>query len=231
MRVVILQPSFLPWKGYFHQVNSADIFVFYDDVQYDKNGWRNRNKIKTCQGTQWITVPILTKGRFGQAIRDVEINNRIKWGKKIWNSISMNYNKSPYFSEYVTFFEETLLSEWSFVCELDIFLIQKISEFLGIKTEFVRSSDLNIVGDRMERIINICKHFSADHYLTGPSAVSYNVNEIFEENNIKLEYQSYIYPEYPQQYGKFVGDVSIIDLLFNCGASSSDFIWRYMINE
>lgn len=225
VRVVILQPSFLPWKGYFHQIERADIFVFYDDVQFDKHGWRNRNRIKTPQGAQWISVDVLTKGNFGQLIKDVAINNDVNWNRRIWNAITMNYRKCPYFEDYAGCIEEALFKKWDLLSEIDIYLTERIAGILNCGTEFHRSSRLPVAGDRMSRIINICKYFGADRYLTGPSARNYLVDGLFLDNGIVLEYQNYDYPSYPQRYGEFIGDVSIIDLLFNCGPSSSRFIW------
>ena len=225
MRVVILQPSFLPWKGYFHQIRRADVFVFLDDVQYDKHGWRNRNRIKTEQGAQWISVDVLTKGSFGQQIREVKINNGVEWSRRIWKAITMNYRKSPYFIDYADMLEEALFAGWEFLSELDIHLTKKIAGLLECGTAFYRSSELDVAGDKMSRIINICKHFKADRYLTGPSARSYLVDDLFLENDILLEYQDYDYPPYPQRYDDFIGDVSIIDMLFNCGPATPHFIW------
>ena len=225
MRVVILQPSFLPWKGYFHQIKRANVFVFLDDVQYDKHGWRNRNKIKTPQGAQWISVDVLTKGKFGQAIKDVAINNGVNWNERIWKAIKMNYQKCPYFREHAAYLEEALFTKWEMLSEFDMFLTKKIARELNLKAEFYQSSELHVDGDKIERIINICKLFKADRYLTGPSARNYLVDDLFRRNGIVLEYQAYDYRPYPQQYGEFIGDVSIIDVLFNCGAESSRYIW------
>ena len=225
MRVVILQPSFLPWKGYFHQIKRADVFVFLDDVQYDRHGWRNRNRIKTPQGAQWISVDVLTKGNFGHEIREVMINNRVEWNQRIWRAITMNYGKCPYFGEYAAGLEEVLFTKWDTLSELDIRLTKMIAGWLGCETAFHRSSELDVTGDKISRIIALCRHFNADRYLTGPSARNYLVDDLFLTNGIVLEYQDYVYPPYPQRYGEFIGEVSIIDVLFNCGPAAPHFIW------
>jgi hypothetical protein len=226
MRIVILQPSYLPWRGYFHQLFRSDVFVFYDDVQYDKNGWRNRNRIRTSIGWQWITVPILTKGRFGQAINEVRINNSERWREKHWRAIQQAYQRAPFFQEYAPFFKHVYTREREMLADLDIHLTIEIAKLLGVqRTRFVRSSDLGIKGDRVGRILNICKHFGAKEYLVGPSAQAYMMDELFTREGIRVEYQQYDYPSYPQVYQPFVPQLSIIDLLFNCGPHAGHYIW------
>jgi hypothetical protein len=220
MRVVILQPSYLPWLGYFDQIAKADFFVFYDDVQFDKNGWRNRNKIKTPQGGLWLTVPVRLKNHLELPINNVEIDNLQNWKNKHFNSLEINYSKAPFFLNYCKFFKETYSRHWDYISELDIYLTVEISRILGIKTQFFRSSELGIKGDKTSRLINICKHFAADRYLTGDSAKDYLDQDMFRANSIDLEYQDYHHPEYPQLYGDFIQHMSIVDLLFNCGRES-----------
>jgi len=226
MRVVVLQPSYLPWLGYFDQINRADVFVFYDDVQYDKNGWRNRNRIKTPQGRQWVTVPVVTKNRFGASINEVDIDSRTNWSAKHMKTLSQNYSRSPYFKEYVSTFEEAYSKEWGKIADLDIAFIEAISEVLGIETTFVRSSELDIRGDRLERLLEICLKFGAEHYLTGDSAKDYMDEELFASHGIKVEYQNYIHPVYTQLHGEFLSHLSVVDLLFNCGPESLSIISR-----
>ncbi len=226
MRVVVLQPSYLPWLGYFDQIERADTFVFYDDVQYDKNSWRNRNRIKTSQGGQWITVPVLTKHRFGANINEIEINNNTPWASKHLKMLAQNYSKGPYFKEYIGLFESIYSREWMKLADLDIELVESISKVLGINTEFVLSSELNVKGDRLERLMDICLKLGADRYLTGNSAKDYMDEEAFAARGIEVEYQDYRHPDYPQLYGEFVSHLSIVDLLFNCGPQSLSIISR-----
>ncbi len=228
MKIAIIQPSFLPWRGYFHLIQRSDIFVFYDDVQYDKDSWRNRNIIKTKNGPQWITVPVLKKNRFGQKINEVMINNIPEgaWQKKIWNAILMNYRKSRYFNKFAPFFEPIFSRSWEKLVDLDIFTTVSICDILGIKRNFFRSSELAVSGDRITRLVNICKKLNADHYISGPSAANYiKRDDEFTQNGIKLEFHNYGYSGYEQLYGEFLPQVSIIDLLFNCGKKSGDYIW------
>jgi hypothetical protein len=221
VRVAILQPSYLPWLGYFDQIYRADTFVFYDDVQYDKHGWRNRNKIKTPQGWQWLTVPVLTKGRFGKLIYEMEIDNHAPWAEKHLKSIQVNYHKSPYYHAYIKYFEKIYLKEWQYLADLDIELIKLITNLLGMGNKmFIRSMELGVKGDRLERLINICQLFKADNYLTGQAARNYLDEKLFAKAGIKVEYQNYKHPAYPQLYGDFIPHLSVIDLLFNCGPES-----------
>jgi hypothetical protein len=226
MRVVVLQPSYLPWLGYFDQIDRADVFVFYDDVQYDKNGWRNRNRIKTPQGWAWITVPVLTRERFGAAINEVEIDNRAPWARKHLKTLSQNYSRSPYYGEYIGLFEDIYFREWEKIADLNMALIKAITGALGTDVRFACSSELNLQGDRLGRLVEICLEFGADRYLTGDSARDYMDRKVFSARGIQVEYQNYRHPVYPQLYGEFISHLSIVDLLFNCGPESLSIIAR-----
>ncbi len=220
-----IQPSYIPWKGYFHQIQKSDIFVFLDDVQYDKHSWRNRNKIKTSNGLIWLTVPVLTKKRFGQSIMEVQINNRNNWRKKHLKAIHMNYIKAPFFNKHKEFLASVYEREWKLLVDLDIYLTVEISKLLGIKTNFIRASEIQLKQDKIHRLIDLCKILNIDTYLTGPLARNYLTAEMFEKEGLKLEFQEYYYNEYPQLYGDFVHNVSIIDTLFNCGEEAGEYIW------
>ncbi len=220
-----IQPSYIPWKGYFHQIQKSDIFVFLDDVQYDKHSWRNRNKIKTSNGLIWLTVPVLTKKRFGQSIMEVQINNRNNWRKKHLKALHMNYVKAPFFNKYKEFLASVYEREWKLLVDLDIYLTVEISKLLGIKTNFIRASEMQLKQDKIHRLIDLCKILNIDTYLTGPLARNYLTAEMFEKEGLKLEFQEYYYNEYPQLYGDFVHNVSIVDTLFNCGEEAGEYIW------
>jgi hypothetical protein len=228
MDIVIIQPNFLPWRGYFHLIQKSDIFVFYDDVQFDKNSWRNRNIIKTKQGKQWITVPVLQKNRFGQKINEVDIdnvNNGI-WRKKIWSTIYHNYKQAKHFNKMSGFFEDLFSKGWNRLVDLNIYSTKAICDILGIRRKFYRSSELIITGDRISRLVNICRELGGKRYISGPSARDYIKSESeFLKNGIDLEFHQYVYPTYPQLHGHFIPDVSIVDLLFNCGKDSPAYIW------
>jgi hypothetical protein len=218
--VVILQPMYLPWLGYFEQIYRSDVFVFYDDVQYEKNSWQNRNKIKTPNGWQWLTVPVSRKNLFGKLIYEVEINNQIPWKRKHLKALQVNYSRSPYFNKYIKYFEKIYSKDWQYLADLNIKLIKTICQILGLKREFIRSRELNIKGEQSERLVKICQSFNADLYFSGQSAKNYLKEDLFFKAGIKVEYQNYKHPQYPQLFGEFIPYLSVIDLLFNCGPKS-----------
>jgi hypothetical protein len=163
MIIGILQPGYLPWLGFFDQMYRSDVFVIYDDVQYDKEGWRNRNKIKTGSGVQWLTVPVLIKFEEHPLISEVKINNTVNWRKKHLYSIKQNYSKAPFFDKYIHIFEEAYLKVWEYLIDIDMYFILKLAECLGMENKkMARSSTLNIEGDRIGRLLKICKLFNAD---------------------------------------------------------------------
>jgi hypothetical protein len=225
MKIVVLQPLYLPWVGYFDQIHQSDVFVFYDDVQYSKQSWQSRNKIKSQTGWQWLIVSILKKSQDERLICNMEIDNHRSWFKKHLQSIKLNYRKSPYYDDYIGHFELIYSKEWRYLVELDIKCIKLICELLGLKRKFVRSSQLKVEKtDRVKRLINICQLFDADEYLTGELAKDYLNEKLFDDAGIKVEYQQYRHPEYPQLYGEFIPYLSVVDLLFNCGPESLKII-------
>ena len=227
-RGAIIQPSFLPWRGFFDIIHRSDIFVFLDDVQFDKHSWRNRNKIKTANGTQWVTVPVLVTGKFGQKILETKIRNNISWKKKILNAIYYSYKKSTFFEEYFPTLEESLSREWDLIADLDIFLTEEIMKMLGIKTVTCRSSVLGITAiDKNERILQICQKAGISCYISGPSAKDYMNSTFYKRNGITVEFMDYNYPSYQQLYRPFDPQVSIIDLLFNMGPEAPRYIWGH----
>lgn len=229
MKFAVIQPSYLPWRGYFHQIQKADLFVFYDDVQFDKHGWRNRNRIKGPNGSEWITIPVLSKSNVSQglAIKDVKINPSDKrWRRKHWSMISQYYGKSDFFSEYSQLVAPFLEDPYELLADLTVDLTIAIARKMGIQTEFHRSSDLSLPSDRNERLIAIAKHFEATDYISGPSAEAYLDAGAFEEAGINVEFMTYDYPEYPQLFPPFDPQVSILDLLFAVGPKANEFIWR-----
>lgn len=221
MRVAILQPSYLPWLGYFDQMFKSDVFVVYDDVQYDKNGWRNRNRIKTPQGPQWLTVPVLTKGRNFPLNREVEINNTVSWQEKQLRSIVQNYTKAPFFNEHIGPVRGVLERHWRLLTELNMAFIHVLMERLALKTRIYFSSDLKIPNmGKTERLIKVCQYFGADTFLEGDRGRDYIDETLFMRAGIQLEFHGYTHPVYHQLYGKFVPYMSVIDLLFNHGDDS-----------
>ncbi len=221
MVVGILQPGYLPWLGFFEQMYRSDIFVIYDDVQYNKHGWRNRNRIKTANGVQWLTVPVLVKFKEYPLIYAVRIDNNMNWRKKHLLSIKQNYSRAPFYKEYIDVFEDAYSREWEYLIDIDMYFIVKLAECLGMNNKkIVRPSTLNVEGDRIQRLIDICKIFKADTFYEGAAGRNYIDESYFTEHEIKVEYQDYKHPIYSQLYGDFVPYLSVVDLLFNHGEES-----------
>ncbi len=221
--LAVLQPGYLPWLGFFDQLARSDVFVFYDDVQYDKNGWRNRNRIKTPAGPHWLTVPVNVK-HLGQRICDVEIENRSNWSKKHLGSIRQYYGKAPYFKDYFPAIESLLEQQWEKIIDLDLALIDQFVQWFGIDTEFYRSSQLNVQGERNERLLNLCLRFGAERYLSGNAAQDYLDVDLFKSSGVEVCWQNYQHPVYPQILGDFIPYLSALDLLLNCGKESAEII-------
>jgi len=225
MRLVCLQPGFLPWTGFFDQLDRSEIFVIYDTVSYDRGGWRNRNRIKTQQGIQWLTVPVIVNGF--PLIRDVKIDNHDNWAVKHLKSIKQNYSRAPYFKDYIGIFEEVYSKSWEYLIDIDMAFIMKIRECLGNGTTIEFASNLKIEGERTQRLVDMCLKLGATEFLEGHAGKGYLQGEgeqLFKEKGINLVYQDYKHPVYPQLYGEFVSHLSVIDLLFNCGKESLNII-------
>lgn len=222
-RISILQPSYIPWLGYFEQINKVDAFVFYDDVLYTKNDWRNRNKIKTPTGTVWLTIPVNIKNRLTDylLIKDVTFADKNILKKHI-KAIELNYKKAPFFKEFFPILTLLFNKRYIFLSDFNIIVIKAISNFLDIKkVNFLKSSDLSITNPNpTDRLIGICKNLKATHYLTGNSAKNYLDEKLFAKNGIILEYQEYKHPTYKQLWGDFIPYLSVIDLIFNEGHDS-----------
>lgn len=226
-KIAIIQSNYIPWKGYFDIINDANIFIFYDDVQYTKNDWRNRNKIKTQHGIHWLTVP--TESKINTAIFEVTLPDK-KWQKKHWKTILQNYIKAPYFEKYKEFFEDIYLKkQWNFLSELNQYIIKSISNtFLKSCTEFQDSREYSLSGNKSDRLISLIKQTKARTYITGPAAKQYINEKKFKEEGIQIEYKDYShYPEYNQFFLPFAHQVSIIDLLFHTGENAPYYIWGH----
>ena len=227
MKCVILQPSYIPWRGYFHQIYKADIFVFYDDVQYDKHGWRNRNRIKTHQGTKWLTIPVLSHAApiHHTPINQVFIDQRQPWNRKHWMTLSHSYGKAPFLAQFADLLEAAYRQPQELLADFTIELTIALARELGIvHTRFIRASTLPGTGAKTERLIQILNCLGADHYISGPAAKSYIDESQFDLAGIRLEYMEYNYPEYEQLYPPFDPQVSIFDLMFMTGSDALDYI-------
>lgn len=226
MNVVILQPSYIPWRGYFDQIRRADLFIFYDDVQYDKHGWRNRNQIKTHQGKQWLTIPVHSKGATqGALIKDIRIDWSKPWARSHLKALTVSYSKAPCFKEYLPLLNDLYQRNDEFLADFTVESSILLARTLGFNsTEFIRSSKLtDITGRKADRVINVLKQVGATHYICGPSASSYMEPEKFDAAGITFEYINYNYPEYSQMYPPYDPYVSILDLIFMTGNEASGY--------
>jgi hypothetical protein len=229
--LVVLQPGYLPWLGFFDQMRRADVFVYYDDVQFDKHGWRNRNRVKAPAGPYWLTVPVRHRGLGQPRILDVEIDNRVPWARRHIGSIRQFYARAPYLQRYVPELEELLQRPWERLVDLDLAVADRMCAWLGLRPHVARSSALGIQGERSERLLEFCLHFGADRYLSGNAAKNYLDVELFARHGIAVEWQNYRHPEYPQQHGDFVPYLSALDLLLNCGDESGAILASSMEME
>ncbi|ANQ50220.1 WbqC family protein [Flammeovirga sp. MY04] len=224
-KIAILQSNYIPWKGYFDIINMVDTFVLFDDMQYTKRDWRNRNKIITKDGLKWLSIPVETKGKFEQKIEETKISDK-KWAKNHWMTIKSNYSKAKYFKEYEDIFENFYLTNSDeYLSQINYKLITIICDILEIKTKIIFSNTLSTEGNKNDRLINICNELNGGTYLSGPAAKSYLDEELFYKNNIKVEWMNYSgYPEYQQLSSNFEHGVSIIDLIFNLGKESKKYL-------
>jgi hypothetical protein len=222
--VAIHQPQYLPYLGFFHKLCRCDIFVALDNVQFQKNGLQNRNKIKTRQGWQWLTVPVLQD--FGQPIMEVVINRNVPWQRKHCNAIASNYGRAPFFNEFGPSLKLLLEQEWHRLNQLDMALAKWAMEALSIETPIVHASELSVEGNQTELLIAICQAVGADCYLSGTGGRRYMDLEAFAAAGITVEWQTFTSPVYPQLFPQveFVPDLSAVDAIFNCGAKARSFL-------
>jgi len=222
-KVAILQSNYIPWKGYFDMIAAVDEFILYDDVQFTKNDWRNRNQIKTPQGVMWLTVPV--GQNINRRIRDVELPNN-KWQAGHWKILESNYRRAPYFEEVAAIFEPLYRQcQYTHLSALNRVLIEAVCAYLGITTKISNSWEYQPVEGKTERLVDLCIQAGATEYISGPSARSYIEESIFTERGVKLSWFGYEgYLKYPQLWGEFAHGVTILDLLFNCGKDSHRFM-------
>lgn len=232
MKVGIIQPNYIPWRGYFDFINSVELFVYLDDVQYTRRDWRNRNRIKTANGLIWLTVPVhFSREHQNLEIEKVKIDYDQDWVDKHIESVKQAYAKSCYFGRFSQEFFDLLRQKFDSIASLDIRINRWIMEKLGIKTKVIRSSGLNGAGSKTDRLLDILKKVGATSYLSGPSAKNYLDEGKFRKAGIGLEYKTYVYEEYPQLFGTFEAKVSVLDLLFNCGSDSMRYLKSLEPNE
>jgi hypothetical protein len=224
MRVAIHQPQYLPWLGYFDKLDSADVFVILDTVQYKKHEWQNRNRIRTKgrDGWQWLTVPIID--RFPERIDLVEINGRNDWPRKHSHALELHYGKAPHWAPVGPELLALLQRPWARICDLNVAVLDLICRHLGITTRRVLASTLLARDEQTGRLIDLCRAVGGTQYLAGQGGQGYMDFGQFAAAGIGVQVQTYHHPEYPQRYTPFVSHLSVIDLLFNCGPQSLEIL-------
>ena len=220
-RVAIMQPTYLPWLGYFGLLSSVDLFIYLDNVQFSKRSWQQRNQIKTTSGAQWLSVPVLSRGKRDQVIRDTLIDSQSNFAKKHSNSISISYSKARHYSEFSASLLDTLNGNHSNLSELNIELIGLISSWLGITTPILKASELECSGNSAALLASLCSTVGAKEYISPPGSRCYlEASSDFEAARIPIYYFRFEHPKYSQLHGDFLPFMSVIDMIFNCGAES-----------
>jgi len=224
MKVAVIQSNYIPWRGYFDIMHDADVFVFYDDVQYTVNDWRNRNRVKTANGVVWLTIPVGDQN--DRRICDVVIRDQ-GWPRKHWMTIEQSYHGAPGFARYRDFFRSFYTRSWESLSVLNQTLVRAIAgDLLGIRTQILDSRDYNLEGKGSDRLLMLLKKMGATDYISGPSAQRYLDAEAYAREGVRVHWKDYShYPEYPQLHGPYASDLSVVDLLLNCGEDAASYIW------
>jgi len=223
MKVGIIQSNFLPWLGYFDFIQETDLFIIHDDLQYTKGDWRNRNRIKTPRGVEWITVPVHYHNT-SQLIDETPVDYSSPWAKRMLNRIRESYRHAPCFEPYFSQLNDLLMQPVDSLSDLNLRLIYWICRSLEIGTPIKMSRAYHPQGTKTERLVGLLTQVKASTYLSGPAAQAYLIPEMFEQAGIRLEYKQYHYPEYEQLYPPFVLNVSVIDLLFMKGKDARFYL-------
>jgi hypothetical protein len=222
MTVSIHQPQYLPWLGFYDKVDRADVYVILDTVQFKKNEYQNRNRIKTAQGWQWITVPV--GYRFPQRIDEVTVNNESPWAHKHRQALVTNYSGSPHFDHVFPALDAILQTRWDRISDLNRRTVEVLMGLLDIDTPVRSAGEWELSDDPTGRLVDICKRLDAGTYLSGAGGRNYLDLAQFEEAGIHVVFQEFSHPEYAQQFGTFEPYMSTVDLLFNCGPESLNII-------
>jgi len=217
-KLAAVQSSYLPWKGYFDLIHAVDEFVLFDDAQYTRRDWRNRNRIKTCDGPLWLTIPVMTRGHYLSPIRCITVSDP-GWAERHWKTIENAYARAPHFRTYAgrlsALYHETRRERLS---EINRAFIEALCHVLGIRSRLSWSMDYRMGEGRTQRLVALCEQAGADCYVSGPSARAYLDEEMFQRAGITLQFFDYSgYPEYEQLHPPFDHHVSVLDLLFSVG--------------
>lgn len=229
LRVGVIQSSYIPWRGYFDFIDSVDLFVIYDDVQYSTGSWRNRNQLKTASGLKWITVPV--KKKLGLAIDETEIEYGQPWLEQHRGLLRASLGKTPHHRDAIALWDEGTAAVARTIGELNVNLLMPVCRYLGIATPIIHSRPLGLTGARTERLVALLRAVQGTTYVSGPAAKSYLDVEAFRRHGIGLEFKSYSYRPYPQPFGPFAGAVSILDLIANVGPAARAYLKSETPNE
>ncbi|MEH2610425.1 WbqC family protein [Bradyrhizobium sp. AZCC 1693] len=224
MRICIIQSCYIPWKGFFDLIGRCDEYVVFDSAQYVKRHWHNRNRIKTANGVEWLTIPVIVKGRFDQSIDEVEIEK--PWAEKHWRAIELAYKRAAFFDQFAPMVKGwyEAADKLSHLSEVNLLFLKGIAGLLGLQTRLVSDAIYPSQGVKTERLLGIARAAGADHYLSGPSARAYFDEHMFSSAGIATEWMSYEgYPEYPQLHGSFEHAVTVLDVLFNTGPQARQY--------
>lgn len=225
MKVAIHQPQYLPWPPYLMKMAEADLFIVLDSVDYQKNGLHNRNQVKTPQGACWLTVPV--RAKLGEPLVDVQIDTTSNWARKHWQTLLNNYRKAAGFGTLAGPFEALYQVEWTSLVELNLAALKLLTDAMGIATPWRRSSQMQARGKASDLVLQLCREAGATTYVCGVGGKNYMDESAFEAAGIRIEYRPPVLPQpYPQQYPKsgFINDLSVVDLLFNCGPDWSRYL-------
>jgi|SRR5579872_560155 len=227
MIVSINQPAYLPWLGYFHRIAVSDAHIVLDQVQFEKNSFANRNKVRTREGWCWLTVPVKTASKFGDlCIHEIEIANERQWAAKHWQTLRLNYSRAPFFGLHAAFLESIYTRSWGKLADLTGEITAYLLDAFGIKTKLYFSSAMKASGKKDELVLNLCREVGATVYLSGPLGRNYLQEELFREHQIAVRYDDYHHPEYRQVYPGFEPYMAALDLLFNAGPASLEIILK-----
>jgi hypothetical protein len=227
MIVSINQPAYLPWLGYFHRIAVSDAHIVLDQVQFEKNSFTNRNKVRTGEGWCWLTVPVKTSGKFGDlSINSLEIADERPWAAKHWETLRLNYSKAPFFAQHAPFFEGIYARPWEKLSDLARAITAYLLEAFKIETKIYFASQMSALGKKDELVLNLCRELGATVYLSGPLGRNYLREELFREHAITVRYDDYHHPVYSQVYPGFEPYMAAIDLLFNAGPASREILLK-----
>lgn len=209
------QPAYLPWLGYFDKIKRSDLFIFLDTVQYEKNSYTNRNKIKTANGPIWLAIPVIKTDHFNKIMSEMPLDKRKRWQKKHLHSIYMSYKKAPHFDEIYPMLQELYEREYDNIVDVTWDHLHFWLEILGINTKIIKSSELGISSKKSDFVLDLCKAVDADHYISGAMGKDYLEVEKFRDVGVEVEFQDYQHPEYPQLYGEFIPNMGVVDFAMN----------------